>query len=194
MGCWVPLAGDAELCGSCCKSCPSLFRHQIPPAWIPPGKKVQPYMLWGKRKGRGEFLRLHLEQMKFLQFKGEVIRDSLKALEAVCSFSPGSHPYGNNLGRKKPGLAPSSHPGSWTLTGIRVQRAVPLPTAPQGHSPAVQRAGDGRLEAEGIKQIKQEGERNKFPWTGSASSQMTSSAPLASLARGRQHCSCIFHK
>lgn len=112
------------------KSCPSQFWLQIPPAWIPPGKKTQPYTLWGK-KGRGELLSLHLGQMKFLQFKREVVRDSIKDLEAVCSFALGSHPHGNNLGRKKPGLAPSSHPGSRTLAGIRVQGAVPLPAPPR---------------------------------------------------------------
>lgn len=37
----------------------------------------------GEKKGRGELLRLHLVQMKFFQFKREVIRDSVKELEAV---------------------------------------------------------------------------------------------------------------
>lgn len=149
---------------------------------------------YGEKKGRGELLMLHLGQMKFFQFKGEVIRDSIKDLEAVCSFALGSHPYSNNLGRKKAWI--STQQPSWLTDPHRDPSPMGCPTAnsPQGHSPAARRAGDGRLEAGGIKQIKQEGERNKFPWTGSVSSQMTSSAPLASLACGRQHCSCIFHK
>lgn len=73
-----------------------------------------------KKKGRGESLRLHLGQMKLFQFKREVIRDSIKDPEAVCSLALGSHPHNNNLGRKKPGSAPSSHPGSQTLRGICV--------------------------------------------------------------------------
>lgn len=101
MWCWVPSAEDAEAVWLLVKILPSQFRHQIPPAWIPPGKKVQPHTQGGKRKGRGELLRLHLGQMNFFQFKSEVIRDSIKDPEAVCSFAPGSHPYGNNLGRKK---------------------------------------------------------------------------------------------
>lgn len=67
----------------------------------PTRKKGPTLHTGGEKKGRGELLRLHLGQMNFFQFKSEVIRDSIKDPEAVCSFAPGSHPYSNNLGRKK---------------------------------------------------------------------------------------------
>lgn len=98
--------------------------------------------------------RLHLGQIKFFQFKRESIRDSIKDLEAACSFSSRQSSllqyYGNKkaqLSTQQPSCLAGVH-GDARSAGCPGAGSPPWP--PRGRNPAAKRAGDGRLEAEAM--------------------------------------------